>query len=73
MRNGEGIARKLHLRRQANHIVAQLPDEPREALYVIEQAARIIREFVLEDSPSRSVESIDSHRQSRRGQNQGMS
>ena len=39
------------LRHQANNIVAQLPEDEAEALYVLEHARRLVVEFLHGDRP----------------------
>ena len=42
------------LRHQANNVVAQLPEDEDEALYILDQARRLILEFMREEKPRSS-------------------
>lgn len=46
-------AKRRWLRHQANNLVAQLPEDEDEALYVLEHARRLVIEFLREGPDSR--------------------
>ena len=46
-------SRRRWLRHQASVVVAQLPEDEDEALYVLERAKRLVLEFIREDDGPR--------------------
>lgn len=50
-------SRRAWLRRQANHIVAQLPEDEAEALFVLESARRLVEEY-LRDEDGRNLRPV---------------
>ena len=44
-------SKRRWLRHQANNVVAQLPEDEEEALYVLDSARRLILEFMREEGP----------------------
>lgn len=49
-------AKRRWLRHQANNVVAQLPEDEDEALYVLDHARRLILEYMRDDDRPRPVE-----------------
>lgn len=44
-------AKRRWLRHQASNVVAQLPEDEDEALYILDHAKRLILEFMRDDGP----------------------
>lgn len=62
-----GAARRAWLRRQAAHLVAQLPEDNDEAVYILEEARRFVCEFLGDARPIATVTRIEPLAGSRHG------
>lgn len=50
--------RRQYLKRQANHIVSQLPENEAEALFVLELAKRLVVQFLAESDGASGIEIV---------------